>query len=106
MRNEGRTHTDSSKSCPYYPAHFRTNEGGNIDGKRPWGRFGNRDEIDELFEFHPSIAYNIRLDQGDHSISAADGKKPNLKKGEKKLKKNHLTCPLPFLTGVFFTLIT
>jgi len=64
------------------------NIGGAVDGDGTGGRFGNDDQFHHLLPGYPFFLLHTGIfNDGDHGISAAEGKQTDLKKGPEQFQQ-------------------
>lgn len=65
-------------------------EGGDVNGERTGGAFGDTHKVRKLGFVHPSVFFNDGLaDEGNHRIATTNGEEAHFKEGPKEDKINH-----------------
>ena len=94
MRKEGQHHPQRGAEGAGQARQLRPHIGGDVHRKGARRTLADGDEVHQFFRRHPALGLDIRLDERQHGITAADGEQADLEEGQKQLQIQHHTALL------------
>jgi len=85
----GQDYTQGSAYGAQEAAGFGADIRGNVDSERAGRAFRNGDEVDQFLNGHPTVRGDLRFNQRQHRIAAAEGEGADLQKGQKQIQQDH-----------------
>ena len=84
----GEHHPQGGADGPQGTAGHHAHVGGDVHGKGAGGALTHRHEIHQLGIGHPAVPRHLRLDEGQHGVTAPNGKGADFQKGPKQFQKD------------------